>query len=91
MEVIIDRLGGNCPVQADGTIGGEPFYFRARGSHWSMGIGPQPVDAPEWYHQELWCDDPYGAGWMSKEEAERMIRICAKWYSERAAHNDHQE
>jgi hypothetical protein len=21
MEVIIDRLGGNCPVQADGTIG----------------------------------------------------------------------
>lgn len=88
MEVIIDRLGGNCPVQADGTIDGVPFYFRARGSHWSMGIGPQPIDAPEWYHRELWCDDPYGAGWMSEEEAERMIRICAKWYSERGVYND---
>ena len=82
MKVYIDTLGGNCTVQADGMIDGVPLYFRARGSHWTMGIGPQPIDAPEWYHKELWGDDPYGAGWMSREEAEHLIRVCAKWYSE---------
>lgn len=37
--IIIDSFGGNCPVQAEGTIDGKPFYFRARGSSWSMSIG----------------------------------------------------
>jgi len=83
MEVLIDIIYGNCPVQAEGTIDGVPFYFRARGSHWTIGIGEYPLDAPAWYHKELWCDDPYGAGWMSREEAEHLIHVCAKWYSER--------
>lgn len=39
-EIRIDSLGGNCPVQADGFIDGEPFYFRSRGQHWSIEIGP---------------------------------------------------
>jgi hypothetical protein len=82
VEVIIDFLGGNCPVQADGTIDGVPFYFRARGQQWSIGIGSHPLDAPTWYHRELWGDDPYGAGWMSREEAEHLIHVCAKWYNE---------
>lgn len=38
--IVIESLGGNCPVQATGTIDGEPFYFRSRGEHWSIEIGP---------------------------------------------------
>ena len=41
--IIIDSFGGNCPVQAEGTIDGKPFYFRARGSSWSMSIGGDDV------------------------------------------------
>jgi hypothetical protein len=40
LGIVIDHLYGNCPVQADGFIDGEPFYFRARGEHWSIEIGP---------------------------------------------------
>lgn len=38
-NIVIDRLGGLCPVQAEGTIDGVPFYFRSRGEHWSIEIG----------------------------------------------------
>jgi hypothetical protein len=38
--ILIESLYGNCPVQADGTIDGEPFYFRARGDEWAIEIGP---------------------------------------------------
>ena len=39
-------IGGNCPVQAEGRIDGLPLYFRARSSHWSLGIGGDPVASP---------------------------------------------
>jgi hypothetical protein len=39
-EIIIESLGGLCPVQANGTIDGEPFYFRSRHEHWQLEIGP---------------------------------------------------
>ena len=39
MELDIHSLGGNCPVQAEGLIDGHPFFFRARGAHWSMTVG----------------------------------------------------
>lgn len=35
----IEWLSGVCPVQAEGTIDGEPFYFRARGARWHIEIG----------------------------------------------------
>ena len=50
----IDMLGGNCPVQAEGTIDGRPFYFRARGQSWSMGIGGDVVGDPDWYMKQIW-------------------------------------
>lgn len=71
-EVIISEIGGYCPVQAEGTINGKLFYFRARGSRWSLGIGGDPVSNPEWRYEE-----PYGtgfdAGWMDIEEAKTFI------------------
>lgn len=38
--IVIESLGGSCPVQATGTIDGEPFYFRSRGEDWAIEIGP---------------------------------------------------
>lgn len=83
MNLIIDQLGGNCPVQAEGTIGGQPFYFRARGEHWSFGVGADPVGEPDWYHEEEYPGGKYAAGWMSEDEARAFIDKAAQLYRER--------
>lgn len=72
-RMTIDSIGGNCPVQAEGHIDGQPFYFRARGKRWSLSIGGEPVGAPGWSHHEEWPGGPYDAGWMSLEDALRCI------------------
>lgn len=84
-EIVISWLGGNCPVQAEGTINGKAFYFRARGEHWSIGIGGDPVGDPEWE-----CCEPYGswpdAGWMTEDEARGFIAdAAARYEAERSA------
>ena len=86
MATEIDMIGGNCPVQAEGFIDGQPFYFRARGGSWSLSIGSDFEDSsdtgvhgldvigkPKWFHEEDWGDGPYAAGWMPIEIAEEMI------------------
>jgi hypothetical protein len=44
------------PVQLAGRLpGGEPFYFRERNGHAYLGVGGDPVSAPEWKVTEnLW-------------------------------------
>jgi len=82
--VVITSLGGNCPVQAEGTVDGEPFYFRARGSRWSLSVGGDPVASPSFRHEE-----PYGttfeAGWISEEEAAGFLWKGIALYRERSA------
>ncbi len=75
-KIEIDYLGGQCPVQAEGKINGVPFYFRARGEHWSLSIGPNPV----WHYSEAYGDGPYDAGWMGHEEARQFIDKSANIY-----------
>jgi hypothetical protein len=85
----IDYLGGNCPVQAEGIVDGHPFYFRARGEHWSMGIGGDVVGAPDWYHREPWGDEKFAAGWMEEDEARRMIdKAVREWRAFKEAQGD---
>lgn len=45
-RVTITEIGGMCPMQAEGTIDGAPFYFRVRWGKWEIGIDPDgdPVD-----------------------------------------------
>lgn len=79
LHVDIKWSGGNCPVQIEGHVKGKPFYFRARGEHWSLGIGGEPVGQPDWY-----CEEPYGswpdAGWMHLHEAyDSLIEGILKW------------
>jgi hypothetical protein len=85
MELKIDHIGGFCPVQAEGTIDGVPFFFRARGSHWSIGIGEDPVGIMLG-NRDGWLKlADYGvfpqAGYMSLEEATRIIEECAREFT----------
>jgi len=79
-EIQITELGGNCPVQAEGTIRGELFYFRARGNRWSLSIGSDPIGSPAWWMVEQYGEGPYDAGWMPEDDAEKFIRKAAALY-----------
>ena len=80
-KVVIDCLGGNCPVQAEGTINGNAFYFRARGQSWSLGIGgADPCGDPEWEHRE-WFGRWPDAGWMTVGRAKGFLRAAAARYA----------
>lgn len=83
-SLTISMIGGNCPVQGQGTIDGVPFYFRARGEHWSFSVGQDPVCHPDWILKEPYGDTPFAAGWMSEEEARAFIEIAADRYRKRA-------
>lgn len=89
--IVIEWLGGNCPVQAEGTINGQPFYFRARGDSWSLEVGkPGASDYVSaewetvWEHAE-WFGQWPDAGWMAPEQAEGFLRQAAARYAEGAS------
>ena len=69
----IDWIGGNCPVQAEGRIDGKPFYFRARGQRWTIGIGGKVVSSPDWGYGEYYGEGPFEAGWMDEDTAMGFI------------------
>lgn len=90
-DIRIDTIGGQCPVQAEGAINAQPFYFRARGAGWSMSIGGKnPVTEPEWF---FWAPYPdlsnakeedgrsLAAGWMTEEAARSFIYTAAMLYA----------
>lgn len=82
--------GGACPVQAEGTINGYPFYFRSRHEHWSIRIASDkdkdPYDDDAWYFIEeypLKEGEEYptvAAGHATKEECIEFIEKAAKKY-----------
>lgn len=86
MSIDIEVLGGSCPVQAEGTIDGKRFYFRARGNRWSLAVHPTCdgdfLSWPDgwWEHWENWGDDPYAAGWMPEDVAREKIGYGAELY-----------
>lgn len=81
-QITIRWLGGNCPVQAEGTIDGKEFYFRARYDSWSLSIGDDPIGSVEWEYEEPYgTPDGYDAGWMSEDEARAFISKAAKKYT----------
>ena len=82
--IIFDSGGpwGNCPVQADGTIDGHRFYFRSRGSRWSLDVGGQdPCADATWSYSEHYGPWP-DAGWITDEEALAFIEKGAKLFRE---------
>lgn len=87
----VTRLGGFAPVEAEGTLCGKPFYFRARGNRWTFALasGPQsdPVDvlcqngAGGFLRQGTVGEpDTHAAGYMAPTEAMLLIQQCAREY-----------
>lgn len=75
--IAIDTIGGNCPVQAEGTFDGLHFYFRARGRHWQFHVaetkdGILRADIRQIERSYTPLDGgkaEYAAGWMTVAEA----------------------
>lgn len=65
-----------CPVQIKGDIVGREFYFRARYNWVSLGVGGEPVAAPEWEGGFAHG----GAGWLTPAEtADALLRLIDQW------------
>lgn len=74
-DIVFDTLGGQCPKQAEGTINGHKFYFRARGMGWTL-------ELPDHKNREVVSVSAlYGrwpsAGWITDEEARQFIESSA--------------
>lgn len=82
MSLNIEELSGYCPVQGSGYFDSIPFYFRARGSSWSLNVGIERVTVVKEYFGIYSEDDPYAAGWMQLEEATTLIEKCYKAWSQ---------
>lgn len=79
------NAGGNCPVEAEGYLPtGEFYYFRARGSNWRLEIAKGEdagwVERIKFSYGEKYCDDQFGAGWMTRREAIKFANKAIKFY-----------
>jgi hypothetical protein len=91
-QLIIDWLGGWAPVQAEGTVAGHAFYFRARHQHWTFAISEHAHVAPVsmssseageaygYFAEAVYGDEEFAASWMDHDEARRIIERCAAEY-----------
>lgn len=78
-EIKIDYIGGVCPIQAEGTINGEPFYFRSRHQHWSLCIGENASlgsysKLNKYYKKAKWGEGLHSAGFMNIKDAKTIIK-----------------
>ncbi len=72
------ELGGNCPVQGEGTVDDKWWYFRARHRSWQFEVfsqpfhpsGALPPDTSIIFEAAGGHDD---AGWMPETEAWDLI------------------
>jgi hypothetical protein len=94
--IYTEPLNGKCPVQAEGTIDGYPFYFRSRGGHWALKIaepGRDPECEARWTYREEYkgrhaardveINDgrKFAAGWADEDECAAFIERCADAFS----------
>jgi len=86
------------PVQAEGTLDGHPFYFRARGDHWTFSLAEEPgldpvyIDSAEsavgrgyFLAAQYGAPGSFAAGYMAPAEARDLIGECVRRY--RADHS----
>ena len=78
----IESIGGNCPVQADGTIDGHKFYFRARGDRLQMHVHRFDVFADDaWFFEQRYRESP-DAGYISNDLALAWIKFALVEWAE---------
>lgn len=73
------ELGGACPVQGDGEVDGVPFYFRARGRHWSIEFGLGTDEDGRLTGETIFerggeTVGEYSASWMRARHAAALVR-----------------
>lgn len=81
IEIICDHgPSGNCPVQAEGSINGYPFYFRARGGTWSVRVSRNKACDPfECDAKDVWFFSRDYVGIHHKEEVDLENPVMAGW------------
>ena len=77
---------GSCPVQAEGTVDGVTFYFRARGDV-SLSIGGDDViSAPDWYTETAGPPVDGYPGYMEEAAVTEWLRAgFAEWRAGKAS------
>ena len=90
-QITIEFITTAAPVQAQGLVGGRPFYFRARWNEWTFSISEDPAVDPAdfsspgeddywFFRQGTYGAGGYSAGFMPLPEAETIIQRCALEY-----------
>lgn len=87
------------PVQAEGTVAGHAFYFRARGNTWEFTVAEREGDDPAefgeadvtagraWYRSGT-LPGRFAASWMPIEDAKAVINECARAYISKTGGNE---
>ncbi len=89
------KIYGLAPVQAEGTIDTNQFYFRAKYDEWSFAISENPEFDPVdiqniengikygfYKESEYGKKGSYSASYMDRAETEKIIIECCKEYQE---------
>jgi len=73
---------GACPVQIEGTVDDQHFYFRSRWDEWQFGVGNSPEDAVcvAIGMADGFCLEGEGDSWMPHNEAWRIVAECIEAY-----------
>ena len=87
------KIYGSGPVQAEGTINGFPFYFRARHDTWTFAISENPeidpvdiqiIETGKRYgffaEGRLGKEWEYLASYMDSDKVTEIIKKCSKEY-----------
>jgi len=80
---------GQCPVQAEGTVNGYPFYFKARGNRLRLFVankpGGNPLGCDAWSHEEPCGEEAFAAGYANTATCTSFIEIAAALWARTAA------
>src|SRR5437762_13204696 len=90
-ELQFEFTSSPAPVQAEGSVGGRRFYFRARGNTWTFTVAENDGDDPVGLSSDdvargaAWrrtgdVTGEFAASWMPIDQAVGLIIECANAY-----------
>lgn len=83
--IMARRPEGRQPMQMDGLIDGQDFYFREDNGFWSLSVGGSDViNAPDWHHEDQHDID----GWISEDQAYALLAAGAALFRRRGAEQE---
>ncbi len=91
MNLQFEFTSSPAPVQAEGTVAGCSFYFRARGDTWEFtvaehesddpaGLGQQDVVVGKAWYRSGTLPGRFEASWIPLDQATSLIQECAREY-----------